>query len=112
VKLLVTALGAAVLVGAGCQSRSHVEADLVLRSCGDVSAGKGWHVLATRNLECASARELIGTFLGPSCLQAQRQAGTPCTVSGYRCREMGLSDDRGQVRCSNSTRLVLATSNR
>jgi hypothetical protein len=112
-KLLVTAaLCAAVFVAAGCQSRSHLESDLVLRDCGQVAAGKSWRVQATRSVDCGSGREIVRSFLAPSCLPARSHAGMPCTVTGYRCVELALSGGAAQVRCTSSARMVLARANR
>jgi hypothetical protein len=116
VKVLVVVLVTAALcaaAGTGCQSRSQSVSSLELVRCGDVLVGKGWRVQATRSLDCASAREVISAFLElPRCLAAQRQPGTACTACDYRCDELALRDDVGQVRCTRSTHMVLARSNR
>jgi hypothetical protein len=117
VKLLTPAvLCVAVLVGTGCQSqsksRSQPRPRLELVGCGSVSVGKGWRVLATRNVQCAAARGLVETFFAaPRCVPAQRHSGTTCGVSEYRCRETARAEDVGLVQCTRSTAMVLAKSN-
>ena len=114
--LLTAALCASVLVASGCQShsksRSQRRPSLELVGCGSVSVGKGWRVLATRNVQCAAARGLVKTFFAvPRCIPAQRHSGSTCGVSGYRCRETARAEDVGLVQCTRSTTMVLAKSN-
>ena|SRR5437762_5992445 len=99
--------------GAGGHSGMSAGSGLTARPCGYLDVGKGWHVRATRNVNCVSARRLIRTFFAlPRCLSAQRHPGKACAVNGYRCVETYAGDDRGLVRCTRPSHLVSALSNR
>jgi hypothetical protein len=110
VKWLLPALAIvlAVSVVAAASARPVV---LKTRPCGSVSIGQGWHVSATRNVRCLSARRLITKFFVlPRCDQARRTPARPCTVNRYLCVESFLASDLSIVRCKQPARLVTAES--
>ena len=104
---LVIVLALAAVAGASARP-----AALKTRPCGSLAIGKGWHVHATHNVLCVSARKLITKFFTlPRCIKAQRTPAKPCTVNHYLCTESYVANDIGLVRCKRSARLVTAKSN-
>jgi hypothetical protein len=74
------------------------------RPCGTLAVGIGWHLVATPNVTCASARRLIATYFER---RDNRQASA--VVYRYVCTRRDVPDGE-HIRCSRSTRLVIAKS--
>jgi hypothetical protein len=74
------------------------------RSCGTLAVGIGWHVAATRNTTCGSARQLLTTYLRRG---GNRRA--TLAVEGYICARHDLPDAE-HIRCSKSGHMVTARS--
>jgi hypothetical protein len=101
-----TGVGAIVVVlaFAGVADAAGQSAPLRTRSCGTLSLGIGWHVTASPNVTCASARLLIMTYL-------KRRDNRQATTVPYRyaCSRRDLPDAE-HIRCVRATRLVTARS--
>jgi hypothetical protein len=74
------------------------------RSCGTLAVGIGWHVAATPNVTCLSARLLMTTYF-------KRRGNRHATVVVYRyaCARRDLPDAE-HIRCTRLARLVTARS--
>ena len=77
---------------------------LLDRSCGSLSAGIGWHLRATPNVRCPSARHLMSVYFRH---RANRR--TRAVVLGYVCTKQDLRDGE-HVRCVRGAQAVSAKS--
>jgi hypothetical protein len=100
-RLLVVVGVVAIALSAALVARTSGNA-VPTRSCGTLGKGIGWHLRASPNVRCTSARRVINTFFAHKC------HGT-CTVLRYACRARYLSDAE-QIRCIRPSRLVVARS--
>jgi hypothetical protein len=73
-------------------------------SCGTLAVGIGWHVRASLNVRCSSARHLMVTYF-------RRRANRPprSVVLGYVCTVRDLPDAE-HIRCVRAAKLVTAKS--
>jgi hypothetical protein len=82
------------------------------RPCGNVTAGRQWHVTASPSVSCGSARRLVTAFYSHRCpVGSARHPNASCTISGYSCLEAPSSFKGGFIWCVNEamTRSVKAT---
>jgi hypothetical protein len=77
---------------------------LLDRSCGRLSAGIGWHLRATPNVRCSSARRVMSVYFGR---RANRRVSA--VVLGYVCTKQDLRDGE-HVRCIRGAQAVSAKS--
>jgi len=77
---------------------------LLTRSCGALGTGIGWHLRASWNVRCFSARHLMSTYL-----KRQANRRTTALVLGYVCAKRDLRDGE-HIRCARGSRLVTAKS--
>jgi hypothetical protein len=98
------ALVSAVVALGGAADASIRSAALRTRSCATLSVGIGWHVAATPNVTCSSARQLIATYFKR---RGNRQ--TTVVVFRYVCARHDLPDAE-HIRCSRLARLITARS--
>jgi hypothetical protein len=100
----ILAVALAVAAVGGAADASNRVAGLTVRSCGTLSVGIGWHVAATRNVTCSSARQLMATYFRTG---SNRQVRA--IVYRYVCVRRDLADAE-HIRCSKADRLVTARS--
>jgi hypothetical protein len=74
------------------------------RSCGTLSVGIGWHLRASPNVGCRSARHLMTIYFWR---RANRRPAA--FVLGYGCSKRDLRDGE-HIRCVRDARLVTAKS--
>jgi hypothetical protein len=77
---------------------------LLTRSCGTLAVGIGWHLRATSDLRCSSARNLTRTYFGR---RANRRTGA--LVLGYVCTKRDLPDGE-HIRCVRGATIVTLNS--
>ena len=66
------------------------------RSCGTLSIGIGWHLRASPNVRCLSARQLMVTYFS-----RRANRGTRAVVLGYHCTKRDLRDAE-HIRCARA----------
>ena len=77
---------------------------LRIRSCGNLSVGIGWHLRASPNLRCSSARHLMSIYF-----RHRANRHTSALILGYACTRRELRDAE-HIRCVRAARLVTAES--
>jgi hypothetical protein len=102
------ALVLVVLAGSALAASAAVREGRVMtlrtRPCGTLSVGIGWHLQATPNVPCSSARHLMLTYFSR---RANRRARA--VISGYGCTRRDLRDGE-HISCLRGTMLVTARS--
>jgi hypothetical protein len=73
------------------------------RSCGTLSVGIGWHVAASPNVTCLSARRLMVAYF------KERDHHARVVVYRYVCTARDLPDGE-HIRCTRAGELVTARS--
>jgi hypothetical protein len=100
----ILAVAWAVAAVGGAADASNRVAGLTIRSCGTLSIGIGWHVAATRNVTCSSARQLMATYF-----RTRNNRQVRAIVYHYVCIRKDPPDAE-HIRCSKADRLVTARS--
>jgi hypothetical protein len=95
----VTALALAIVTLGGT-----ADATTPTRTCGTLAVGIGWHLAATPNVTCRSARQLMATYFTRGGIGRAQ-----LVVYRYVCSGRDLPDAE-HIRCSRTNRVVTARS--
>ncbi len=71
-----------------------------LHSCAPLRVGIGWHVSATRDVACSTARLVVKSFV-----TGGLRCRTACTVRGFACTGRFFKDGE-HVRCVRGSKAV------